>query len=66
MSNNIYLAVHPQDKNFEDIENINISQIISFKEDSNGFNTKANIINFGWTTLNISFDKFKELVEYHR
>ena len=46
MSNYIYLAVHPQDKNFDDIENINISQIISFKEDNNGFNTKANIINF--------------------
>lgn len=61
-----FFEVHGQDKNIDNFQNVSIYSIISFRENSNSYNTDVFIKKFGWVTLKISFDKFNQLVTLHK
>ena len=61
-----FFEVHGQDKNIDNFPNVSIYSIVSFRENSNSYNTDVFIKKFGWVTLKISFDKFNQLLTLHK
>lgn len=55
-----FLKTHSQDES--GLDNVNINSIITFKENSNGYNTSVKIEGSDWITLTISYEEFKKLV----
>jgi hypothetical protein len=61
-----FFELNEQDKNIVDLPNVSIYSIMSFRKNSNSYNTDVFIKKFGWVTLKISFDKFNQLVTLHK
>lgn len=61
-----FFEVHGQDKNLNNLPNVSIYSIISFKESDNSYNTDVLIKKFGWVTLKISFENFNKLISLHK
>lgn len=61
-----FFEVHGQDKNIDNLPNVSIYSIVSFRESSNSYNTDVYIKKFGWVTLKIGFDKFNQFVTLHK
>lgn len=62
----MFFEINSQDKNKETYSNISSNSIISFRENSNGYNTDVYVKKLDWVTLSISYSKFKELLVLHK
>lgn len=60
-----FFEVNKQDKNYNTVPNISIYSIVSFKINSNNYNTDVFVKEFGWITLSIGFDEFNQLIVLH-
>ena len=57
-----FFEVNKQDKNYNTVPNISIYSIVSFKINSNNYSTDVFVKDFGWKTLSIGYDNFKQLI----
>ncbi len=57
-----FFEVNKQDKNYNTVPNISIYSIVSFKINSNNYSTDVFVKDFGWITLSIGYDNFKQLI----
>ena len=57
-----FFEVNKQDKNYNTVPNISIYSIVSFKINSNNYRTDVFVKDFGWITLSIGYDNFKQLI----
>lgn len=55
-----FLKTHSDETDFK---NINLSHVITFRENSNKYNTDVKIKGSKWIVLKISYTKFLQLIE---
>ena len=57
-----FFEVNKQDKNYNTVPNISIYSIVSFKINLNNYSLFFFVKDFGWITLSIGYDNFKQLI----